>query len=162
MVAAELVARLCAQRLTLTTAESCTGGLIAAAITDVSGASSVFHQGIITYANAAKITLLGVDSSILKMHGAVSEEVAKAMADGARKKSGADIAISATGIAGPTGGSAQKPIGLVYIGISSETKTHSEKYLFTGDRKSIRTQAVEAALQLAITWVSSSVSSGQA
>ncbi len=156
MAATELIAALAAKNLTITTAESCTGGLIASAITDVSGASNVFHQGAVTYANEAKISLLDVDAKTLETHGAVSEEVARQMAEGAREKAGADIAISATGIAGPTGGSAQKPVGLVYIAIATAKTTRVGKYLFEGSRTAIRTQAVAAALQMALEEINSS------
>ena len=151
MVAAELVAALAARKLTLTTAESCTGGLIAAAITDISGSSAVFHQGVVSYANEAKTSLLGVSPATLKKHGAVSAEIAKEMAEGARVNAKADIAISVTGIAGPTGGTPEKPVGLVFIAVANASETKLEKHLFGGDRSAIRAQAVQAALALALT-----------
>lgn len=136
--------------LTVTTAESCTAGMISAAITDISGSSDIFEQGIVSYANEVKTKLLGVEAQLIDEHGAVSEAVAIAMAQGALKSAKADIAISATGIAGPNGGSSQKPVGLVYIGIASKNGAHAERFLFKGDRAQIRAQAVEQALLLAL------------
>ena len=132
--------------ITIATAESCTGGMVAAALTSVPGASSVFEYGFITYANSAKTKLLGVSDALIKKHGAVSKEVAKAMAEGARKKANATIAISITGIAGPTGGSAAKPIGTVFIAVATPQKTSVEKHLFSGTRAHIRKQATNQAL----------------
>lgn len=149
-LAQELVRGLADKKLTVATAESCTGGMIASAITDIAGASYVFHQGFVTYANDAKQKLLGVSPDTLREVGAVSEEVAAQMAFGVRKKSGANLGISATGIAGPTGGSEQKPLGLVYIGISTPDKTFVMKYNFEGGRNVVREQTVLKALQLAI------------
>ena len=130
---AENVVQLLKERgLILSTAESCTGGLISAEITAVSGSSDVFGFGFVTYANEAKMKLLGVKEETLASVGAVSEETAMQMADGARKTSGADIAVSVTGIAGPTGGTPEKPVGTVYIGFSSTEKTYAVRYLFGG------------------------------
>ncbi len=120
--------------LTAATAESCTGGLISAEITSVSGSSDVFGFGVCTYANEAKMKLLGVSAETLSTVGAVSGETACQMAEGVRKLSGADIAVSVTGIAGPTGGTPEKPVGTVYIGVSTEKFTKAEKYLFTGEK----------------------------
>ena len=150
MAAAALVAQLAVCKLTVTTAESCTGGLIAAAITDIPGASDVFRQGAVTYANEAKTALLGVDKKTLAAFGAVSEHVAKQMAEGARERAGADIAIAATGIAGPAGGSPEKPVGLVFIAVATAQKTHVEKHIFPGNRAQVREQAVQTALKLAL------------
>ena len=136
------------KNITITTAESCTGGMVAAALTSMSGASAVFEAGFITYANSAKTKLLGVPEALIKKHGAVSKEVAKAMAEGARKKAGATIAISITGIAGPTGGTAQKPVGTVFIGVATPHTTTVEKHLFSGNRTQIRKQATNHALAL--------------
>lgn len=133
----------------VTTAESCTGGLVAGAITSVSGASHVFSHGFVTYANEAKSELLGVDPAVIARVGAVSEEVARAMAEGARRAATADAAVAVTGIAGPGGGSAQKPVGLVHVAASSGSHiTLHERHVFSGDRASIRAQAVDAALRL--------------
>ena len=134
--------------ITIATAESCTGGMVAAALTNVAGASVVFEYGFITYANAAKTKLLGVPEALIKKHGAVSKQVAEAMAEGARKKANATIAISITGIAGPTGGSAAKPVGTVFIAVAAPQKTSVKKYLFSGTRAQIRKQATEKALRL--------------
>ncbi len=117
-LAVQLVSQLRLQDFTLATAESCTGGLVSAAVTDIAGASEVFDRGFITYSNRAKTELLGVSAPLIDRFGAVSSEVARAMADGALQNSAADIAVSITGIAGPSGGSADKPIGLVFIAVA--------------------------------------------
>ncbi len=130
--AENVVQLLKAHGLTAATAESCTGGLISAELTSVSGSSDVFGFGVCTYANEAKMKLLGVKAETLDTVGAVSEETAVQMAEGVRKLSGADIAVSVTGIAGPTGGTAEKPVGTVYIGCSMEGRTLAVRYLFTG------------------------------
>lgn len=140
---------------TLAAAESCTGGLISAEITSVSGSSVVFGYGVCTYANEAKMKLLGVKEETLASVGAVSEETAVQMAEGVRKLAGADIAVSVTGIAGPTGGTPEKPVGTVYIGCSTRTGTTAKRYLFTGEkfpeaangREAIRYETALAALQ---------------
>ncbi len=138
-----------AKHLSVTTAESCTGGLIAACLTEISGASDVFSRGFITYANEAKIDLLGVPEAIIGEMGAVSEEVARAMAEGARKAADADIAISVTGIAGPGGGTPEKPVGLVHMAAAGRGgETLHQRHVFTGDRREVRSQAVDAALAL--------------
>ena len=137
------------KRLTLTTAESCTGGLIAACLTEVAGASAVFLRGFVTYANVAKTDLLGVPEDLIADNGAVSEEVARAMAEGALERAGADIAVSATGIAGPGGGTPTKPVGLVHMAAARrgfETLHRADR--FAGDRQAVRGQAVETALAL--------------
>lgn len=113
--AGQLLDDLRTQGLKLTTAESCTGGLISACLTEVAGSSDVFERGFVTYSNEAKSEMLGVDAALIERHGAVSEEVARAMAEGALSRSRADIAVAVTGIAGPSGGSAEKPVGLVHI-----------------------------------------------
>ncbi len=132
---AENVVQLLKERgFTAATAESCTGGLISAEITSVSGSSDVFGFGVCTYANEAKMKLLGVKEDTLATVGAVSEETAVQMAEGVRKLSGADIAVSVTGIAGPTGGTPEKPVGTVYIGVAVESFAEAKKYLFTGEQ----------------------------
>lgn len=147
----ELSLLLVNSRLMLVTAESCTGGLIAAAMTDRAGSSSSFERGFVTYSNDAKVELLGVNPQTLENFGAVSEQTAAEMAEGALKNSRAHIALSVTGIAGPTGGSAEKPVGLVYIGIARKGKdTQVIKTIFDGDRTSIRQATVEKALELLI------------
>lgn len=145
----ELVQQARAAGLTLTTAESCTGGLIAAALTEVPGSSAVFHRGFVTYANEAKTDLLGVEADLITRHGAVSEETARAMAKGARHAASADCAVAVTGIAGPDGGSADKPVGLVHIAATGPNgKILHERQVFAGQRSDIRSQAVMAALKL--------------
>ena len=133
---------------TLATAESCTGGGIGAAITAVSGSSSVFKGGIISYCNEIKNALLGVDMSVLDSAGAVSAPVAEAMAVGVRNALNADVAVSVTGLAGPGGDEFGNPVGTVFIGYADETHAISRKFLFSGDRDSVRNKALEAALQM--------------
>jgi len=141
------------KKLKITTAESCTGGLIAKLLTDISGASNFFDIGFVTYSNDAKIKMLGVKPKTLESFGAVSAETAREMCEGALKKSDADIAVSVTGIAGPTGGSGQKPVGLVYIGICGSRGTAAEKFLFKGARDEIRNAAARKALQTAYDYI---------
>jgi len=137
------------KRLTLTTAESCTGGLIAACLTEVAGASLVFMRGFVTYANEAKTDLLGVPEDMIAEMGAVSEEVARAMAQGAMERAGADIAVSATGVAGPGGGTPAKPVGLVHMAAARRGgATIHQASRFVGDRRAVRDQALDAALAL--------------
>ena len=133
---------------TLVTAESITGGGIGAALTAVSGSSAVYKGGIISYTNEVKHQLLGVPGDTLEQFGAVSEPVARAMAEGARKVLKADVAVSVTGLAGPGGDDYGNPVGTVYIGYSDENGTVVKHCLFTGDRESIRNQTIEAALHL--------------
>lgn len=146
--AAALLAELQAAGETLATAESCTGGLIAAALTAVPGSSATVLAGFVTYSNAAKASMLGVPPATLEAVGAVSEAVAHAMAEGARARSGASIAVSCTGVAGPGGGSAEKPVGLVFIGATDATLTLVERHVFPGDRAAVRAATVAAAFQL--------------
>jgi nicotinamide-nucleotide amidase len=149
MTEAEQVYRLLLEKnMKLVTAESCTGGKIAAAITDIAGSSDVFDRGFVTYSNLAKTEQLGVSAELIVRHGAVSEPVATAMAEGALRHSAADIAISVTGVAGPGGGTAAKPVGLVYFGYSDPSGTKSEMKLFGNlSRSEIRQQAVRFAFQ---------------
>ena len=133
---------------TLVTAESLTGGGIGAALTGVSGASAVYKGGIISYTNAVKHKLLGVPQETLEEFGAVSEPVAKAMAEGARKVLEADVAVSVTGLAGPTGDEFGNPVGTVFVGYSDGNVTTVRHCRFSGDRESIRNQTIETALQL--------------
>jgi len=145
----DLVAKLLTHGQLVATAESCTGGLVAAAITDISGSSAVFDRGFVTYSNASKIQMLGVPSKLITAHGAVSEAVALAMAQGAIKNSAATLAIAITGIAGPLGGSESKPVGLVHFACATKRgKDWHEKMLFNGDRAIIRAAACEHALQM--------------
>lgn len=130
-------------------AESCTGGLVAGALTDIAGSSDVVERGFVTYSNEAKAELLGVPADMISKHGAVSAQVARAMAEGALKHSRGDVAISVTGIAGPGGATAGKPVGLVYFGLAAKgAETRVERHQFAGDRASVRGASVEAALAL--------------
>jgi nicotinamide-nucleotide amidase len=135
--------------LLVATAESCTGGLVAAALTAIAGSSDVVERGFVTYSNAAKTELLGVPADLIAAEGAVSEPVAKVMAEGALAHSPADVAVSVTGIAGPGGGSAEKPVGLVWFGLARRgAATTTLRRVFPGDRASVRHGAVAQALGL--------------
>jgi nicotinamide-nucleotide amidase len=136
------------RKLTLAIAESCTGGLIADRITNISGCSEYFERGMIIYSNKSKIHELGVPSDFFKQYGTVSRQVAEAMAFSIRTKSNTDIGISTTGIAGPTGGSAEKPVGLVWIGYSDKDETFAVQFNFGGERRIIKERAAQAALEL--------------
>lgn len=146
--AEKLVELLIAQKLTCATAESCTGGGVGYSITAVPGSSAVFKGGIISYANEVKERQLGVPQEILSKFGAVSSECAAKMAENARNLLMSDLAVSVTGIAGPGGASAEKPVGLVWFGISTKDNTRTWKKLFSGDRETVRSLSVEYALQL--------------
>jgi nicotinamide-nucleotide amidase len=135
------------KKLKLATAESCTGGLISAAVTEITGSSDVFDRGFVTYSNQAKIDMLGVSPVTLEIHGAVSEQTAAEMCLGALKNSLADVALSVTGVAGPTGGTTEKPVGLVYIGVASKSETKVFKHIFKGNRSDVRQQTVEEAFR---------------
>jgi len=138
--------------LKVATAESCTGGLIAAAITEIPGSSDVYERGFVTYSNEAKAELLGVPPDMIATLGAVSEPVARAMAAGALANSHADIAVAVTGIAGPGGGTPEKPVGLVYVGAAKRNEAATaETHHFAGDRAAIRVATVERALALLLT-----------
>ena len=144
MVARELMRR----DLTLTAAESCTGGLVMGRLVNVSGASDVFKEGFVTYSNKAKHRLLGVKKSTLEKFGAVSEETACEMAFGALDRAKADVAVAVTGIAGPSGGTGEKPVGLVYIACAMDGEVIVERNVFNGDRAKVREQSVIRALDL--------------
>src|SRR5262245_5431832 len=134
---------------TLATAESCTGGLVANTITNVPGASDVFLAGYVTYVNTSKTDILNVDPMLIEKHGAVSEPVAGAMAEGARKRAGSTYGLATTGIAGPTGGSDEKPVGTVYIALASaESRTIVKKFFFPTDRETFKQLAAQTALDL--------------
>jgi nicotinamide-nucleotide amidase len=133
---------------TLATAESCTGGLLAGRVTDVPGSSDYFIEGVVAYANAAKNELLGVPRALIEEHGAVSEPVAEAMARGIRERAGTTLGVGITGIAGPGGGSEEKPVGLVFIALADADECKVRRFIFPGDRQFIRTLAVNAALDL--------------
>lgn len=134
--------------LTVATAESCTGGGVAAALTSLAGSSDYVMGGIVSYSNAAKASLLGVPQEILDTRGAVSPECARAMAEGARRALGTDLAVSTTGIAGPGGGTARKPVGLVYIAVAGREGVTAAEHHFTGDRATVTSAATEAALAM--------------
>jgi len=134
--------------LKIAVAESCTGGLISSRITDISGASDYFEAGITTYSNESKIRLLNVPEDIIDRYGAVSEETAKAMAEGVKKTVHADIGVSVTGIAGPTGGTEGKPVGTVFIGLATKKATYVRKFFFDGNRLEIRRKTSDAAFML--------------
>ncbi len=132
----------------LAAAESCTGGLVAAACTAVAGSSDWFERGWVTYSNAAKVEAIGVDAALIAAHGAVSEPVARAMAEGALAHSPADLAIAVTGIAGPSGGVPGKPVGTVWFALALRgVATHAEHWQFDGDRAAVREQTLQAVLQ---------------
>lgn len=132
----------------LAVAESCTGGLVTALLTDRAGASRYLDAGLVTYSNAAKETVLGVRTGTLATHGAVSEAVAREMAAGARRVTDAEAAVAITGIAGPDGGTAEKPVGTVWIAASVGDATAARRFRFDGDRRQIREESVQAALDL--------------
>lgn len=133
----------------IATAESCTGGMIGAAITDIPGSSAMFDRGFIAYSYEAKAELLGVPKALIEQHGAVSREVAEAMAEGALRLSRADVAVSVTGIAGPDGGTPDKPVGLVWFGLATpDAKTRTVRRVFSGSRDEVRRKSVETALEM--------------
>ncbi len=145
----EIVGRLLAkQGLTIAVAESCTGGFIAHRLTNVPGSSAYFMGGVVAYANEVKEGVLGVSGETLAAYGAVSEECAREMARGARRLLGTDVAISSTGIAGPTGGTPQKPVGVVYVALAAQDFEHCQRHLWLGDRLENKQQTAEAALEM--------------
>ena len=152
--ARDLLAALEARRMTLATAESCTGGLIAAALTAIPGSSAVVARGYVTYSNEAKAEMLGVPAELFGTAGAVSEEVARAMAEGAVRASGADLALSCTGIAGPGGATPDKPVGLVFIGCALRgVPARVARRVFPGDRAAVRAATVAEAFAQASSMV---------
>jgi len=148
----QILALFTAKRLTLATAESCTGGLLADRLTNISGSSNYFLGGVVSYAYSAKETLLGVDRALLERDGAVSETVACQMAEGVRTRLNADVGIGITGVAGPGGGSADKPVGLVWIGLADTSGCHAERNVWNSDRVGNKRLSVEAAMRLLLTW----------
>ena len=141
------------QGLRLAVAESCTGGLVGHRVTNIPGSSDYFLGGIISYANEAKEGLLGVRHETLEKYGAVSEETVREMAAGVRKRLGTSLGIAITGIAGPGGGTAEKPAGLVWIGLSAPDGEQARRFLFAGDRLAVKSQAAQAALQLLVDYL---------
>ena len=147
VVLAERLRLACLARgLTVTTAESCSGGLVAATITEVPGSSAYFRGAIVSYANEVKVGVLDVPLAMLEAHGAVSAQVARAMAEGCRSRLGSSLAVSVTGIAGPDGGSEAKPVGLTYVGLASSQPTEVRRFVFPGDRAAVRSAAATEAL----------------
>jgi len=138
------------KRLRLALAESCTGGLIASRITDIAGSSDYFEAGVVVYSNQAKQAFLSVPAKSIEAHGAVSREVAEKMAEGVRAVTGADIGLAVTGIAGPAGGSPDKPVGTVYIGLAAKGGTFFRKFQFSGGRLEIKEQTSTEALRFAV------------
>jgi PncC family amidohydrolase len=155
-LAARLGPLLLARGWTVATAESCTGGLMGHAVTEIAGSSDYFIGGVISYANEVKERLLGVPREALRMHGAVSSQVALAMAQGARRLLGADAAVAATGVAGPSGGTASKPVGTVFVAVSSPLGDTWEQHLWTQDRRGNKRLSAEAGLRLLLRQLTSS------
>ena len=139
---------LASSRKTVTTAESCTGGLLAKMLTDVSGSSAYFKTGFVTYSNDAKTKLLGVDPKLIALHGAVSNEVAREMAVAALQRASADFALAISGVAGPTGGTPEKPVGMVCIALAHDDAVQSRTFNFPGDREMIRDRSAKMALTM--------------
>ena len=148
-----IAAQLQARGWMLATAESCTGGMVAAACTDLAGSSQWFERGFVSYSNAAKTELLGVPAELIAQHGAVSEAVARAMAEGALVHAHAQASLAVTGVAGPTGGSADKPVGTVWFGWCVAGQTHSEVRHFAGDRAAVRRATLQHALARLAAWL---------
>lgn len=147
--ARDVLGRCSDRKMRIATAESCTGGLVAACLTSVPGYSSVTERGFVTYSNDAKTDMLDVPAALIESHGAVSQPVAEAMAAGAIARSRADLAVSLTGVAGPTGGSAEKPVGTVWIGVCRRGQPpRAQRFLFPGSRAAVRLASVRAALDL--------------
>jgi nicotinamide-nucleotide amidase len=143
-----------ASNLKIALAESCTGGLISHRITNISGSSDYFERGVITYSNSSKTELLGVPKIILDSFGAVSRETAKAMAEGVKKLGKTDLGLAVTGIAGPSGGTPTKPVGLVFIGLASSKPTVVKEFWFQGTRNKVKEQASDEALKMVLTFCS--------
>lgn len=148
MMEEKIVRFLNEHNMMITTVESCTGGLIAARLVNVSGASNVFSEGYVTYSEDAKTKMVGVNPETIKKYNVVSEEVAYEMASGGAKTANADVAVSVTGVAGPLGGTKDIPVGTVCIGVYYKNKVITEKFMFNGDRLQVRNQAVDKALEM--------------
>lgn len=148
MMEEKIVRFLNEHNMMITTVESCTGGLIAARLVNVSGASNVFSEGYVTYSEDAKTKMVGVNPETIKKYNVVSEEVAYEMASGGAKTANADVAVSVTGVAGPLGGTKDIPVGTVCIGVYYKNKVITEKFLFNGDRLQVRNQAVDKTLEM--------------
>jgi PncC family amidohydrolase len=149
-LAATLQALALEHRRWIVTAESCTGGLVGHAITAIPGSSGYYIGGIVSYADLAKERLLGVPADLIQRHGAVSAQVARAMAEGARDSLGADLAVAVTGVAGPDGGTSAKPVGLTYVAVAGPTGTEVQRHLWSGDRRANKERSAEAALRMVL------------
>ncbi|MDF1790682.1 MAG: CinA family protein [Thalassobaculaceae bacterium] len=148
-LAAQVLDQAKARGVMIATAESCTGGLIAGCLTEIAGSSAVVERGFVTYSNEAKTEMLGVPATVIDAVGAVSEEVARAMAEGALARSRAGLTVAVTGVAGPGGGSAEKPVGLVHFGCAlAGGETHHRRVVFPGDRSAVREATVRTALEM--------------
>jgi len=161
-LAERLQARCTALDLTVATGESCTGGLVAHALTEVPGSSAYVRGGIVAYANEVKTALLGVPAEVLEAHGAVSAQVAVAMAEGARERLGTDLGVGVTGVAGPDGGTDEKPVGLVYIAVAGLGAPIVRRYLWAGDRSANKRDSAIAAIELLLAQVAASPHGGAA
>jgi PncC family amidohydrolase len=161
-LAERLQARCTALGLTVATAESCTGGLVAHALTEVPGSSAYVRGGIVAYANEVKAVLLGVPPEVLEAHGAVSAQVAVAMAEGARERLGTDLAVGVTGVAGPDGGTATKPVGLVYLAVAGLGAPVVRRFLWPGDRSANKRDSAAAAIELLLAQVDAAPHGGAA
>ena len=161
-LAERLQARCTALDLTVATGESCTGGLVAHALTEVPGSSAYVRGGIVAYANEVKTALLGVSAEVLEAHGAVSAQVAVAMAEGARERLRTDLGVGVTGVAGPDGGTAEKPVGLVYIAVAGLGAPVVRRYLWAGDRSANKRDSAIAAIELLLAQVAASPHGGAA
>jgi PncC family amidohydrolase len=158
---AERLQAACLERgLTVAVAESCTGGLVADSITDVAGSSGYFLGGVVSYADSAKRSMLDVPADVLVAHGAVSAQVGRAMAEGARRRFSADLAAAVTGVAGPDGGSAAKPVGLTYVAVASGDRADVRRFVWDGDRAANKVASAAAVLEILIEWASSFAGDG--
>ncbi|MCX8022746.1 MAG: CinA family protein [Syntrophorhabdaceae bacterium] len=159
MVAEERLGNILKEKgLKISIAESCTGGLISSRITDISGSSEYFEAGFVTYSNRSKTAFIGVPEHIIDTKGAVSEDTARFMAEGVRSVTGVDIGLSVTGIAGPSGGSVEKPVGTVFMALSADEGTFVRRFRFDGERKEIKRQSSDAAIQFLIDYLEGRVS----
>jgi PncC family amidohydrolase len=158
---AERLQAICLGRgLTVAVAESCTGGLVADAITDIPGSSGYFLGGVVSYADSAKAALLGVPAEVLAAHGAVSAQVGRAMAEGARERFSADLAAAVTGVAGPDGGSEAKPVGLTYVAVAAAQGVDVRRFVWTGDRSANKEASAAAVLEILVEWAAAAGSKG--
>jgi PncC family amidohydrolase len=158
---AERLQAICLGReLTVAVAESCTGGLVADAITDIPGSSGYFLGGVVSYADSAKEALLGVPAEVLAAHGAVSAQVGRAMAEGARERFSADLAAAVTGVAGPDGGSEAKPVGLTYVAVAAAQGVDVRRFVWNGDRSANKEASAAAVLEILVEWAGAAGSKG--